>query len=98
MRQVKGASVGHLLFGLFAGLSVHECEDDQLALGLAVKVAVFVLEELVAYLDLEGYLLHGVHVLFVDAYLVSGLRQLVVIVSSFVVQEHEVFEVLVFVY
>ena len=56
MRQVKGASVGHLLFGFFAGLGVHECEDDQLALGLAVKVAVFVLEELVAYLDLEGYL------------------------------------------
>lgn len=59
MGQTKSASVGHLLFGLFAGLGVHVCEGDQFVHELTVKVAVFVLEELVAYLDLEGYLVHG---------------------------------------
>lgn len=52
-------SVGHLLFSFFAGLGVHVCEGDQFVHELAVKVAVFVLEELIAYLDLEGYLVHG---------------------------------------
>ena len=59
LRQADGVSVGHLLFSFFAGLGVPVCAGGPFVHEFVVEVAVLVLGEVVAYLDCEGYLVHG---------------------------------------